>query len=68
MPRADELAFGRLDADGAAVLDHDARRLGHQRGISPPLSRTAASSARASAAVPPRDICALAGLASSAAM
>ncbi len=35
---------------------------------SPPLSRTAASSARASAAEPPRTICALAGLASSAAM
>jgi hypothetical protein len=38
------------------------------RAISPPASRTAASSARASAAEPPRDICALAGLASSAAM
>ena len=38
------------------------------RRMSPPLSCTAASSARASAAVPPRDICALAGLASSAAI
>ena len=44
-------------------------RFGSQdRRISPPLARTAASSARASAAVPPRDICALAGLARSAAM
>jgi hypothetical protein len=67
VPGADHFAFGGFDPDRAAALDQ--MRLGSVISlISPPAARTAASSARASAAEPPRDICALAGLASSAAM
>ena len=68
MPGADQLAVLRFDADGACRSRPTIRAGSVISRISPPLSRTAASSARASAADPPRDICALAGLASSAAM
>ena len=64
--------FSTRDAETLARWHHEFVPIVHDILIpesrSPPLVRTAASSARASAAEPPRDICALAGLASSAAM
>src|SRR5262249_57321856 len=64
---ADCFARARLDTDRAAAFDENARGLGAQVNLAAGLAHRGCERA-ASAAEPPRAICALAGLASSAAM